>query len=95
MNILNFRESCAEDGIEITPEEAERIAESFLAFREEIINAVEENPNYYQEVCNKTLEEKLEEIKLLEEREGKRISLREYNDLLKMIKQICELEGLN
>jgi hypothetical protein len=95
MNILNFRESCAEDGIEITPEEAEQIAESFLAFREEIINAVEENPNYYRDVCNKTVEEKLEEIKLLEEREGNHISLREYNDLLNMIKRICEMEGLN
>ncbi len=91
--IIAFRNSCAEDGIELTPQEAEKMYNAYLALREEIVNAARQYPGFYEDVCNRTLEEKLEDMKQIEKREGRPISLKEYNDLQEMIKRVCEMEG--
>jgi len=91
-NILLFRNSCAEDGIELTPKEAKKFHDTYMQLREEIANAIEDCPTFYMELCNRTTEQKLEDIERLHEK-GESMTLKDYNELQATIKKICELEG--
>ena len=91
-NSLKLRNSCAEDGIEMTPAEADRLLNGCIEFKKAIDEAVEQIPNFYRDVCNKTTSEKLREIKLMKE-QGQEMTLKEYNEISKMIKYICESQG--
>lgn len=91
-NYLEFRNRCAEVGYELTPAEGKKLYKSYQAFRKEIKKAVKQVPSFYLDVCNKTTEQKLDEIELLNSA-GCPTSLREYNELNKIIKCICEIEG--
>ena len=91
-NILQFRNSCAEDGIELTPGEAKRFYKAYIALREEIEEAISVCPNFYLELCNRTTEDKLKDLKRMN-KEGANMTLKEYDELQATIKKICELEG--
>jgi hypothetical protein len=60
--------------------------------RDEIAVAVIESPTFYQDLCNRTTEQKLQDIEELREM-GATMTLKEYNELQAMAKKICELEG--
>jgi len=91
-NTLRLRNSCAEDGIEMTPAEADKLLNGYLEFKKSIDKAMALNPNFYRDVCNKTTEEKLREIKLMKE-QGQKMTLKEYNEIQKMVKYVCEAQG--
>lgn len=91
-NILKFRNECAENGVEFTPAEAKNVHEKYLDFIDEIEYAVATYPNFYLELCNRTTEEKLEDIREMNER-GQSITLKEYNELQAAVKMICETQG--
>lgn len=89
---LLFRDVCAENGIELTPIEAKKFHRAYNALREEIRDAVAVNPTFYQELCNRTTEQKLMDMEEMRE-QGAPMTLREYNELQAMVKKICEIEG--
>jgi hypothetical protein len=91
--ILQFRNCCAEDGIELTPKEAKNFFNAYKAFRDEIREAVEACPTFYQDLCNRTTEQKLEDIKRINEERGDNMTLKDYNQLQAMAKKICEIDG--
>lgn len=90
--ILNFRNSCAEDGIELTPNEANKFYKAYVALKKEIKDAVAQCPTFYVELCNRTTEQKVEDLERLNDR-GADMTLKDYNELQATIKRICELEG--
>lgn len=89
---LEFRNKCAEAGVELTPQEAKVYYKGYKAFRKQIKKARKACPNFYMEICNRTTEQKLEDIERLS-KQGCIMSLREYNELQSMIKSLCEIEG--
>jgi len=91
--ILMFRNVCAEEGIELTPEEANAVFNVYQSLRQEIAEAVAQYPNFYLNLCNRTTEDKLEDIRLMNEANGANITLKEYNQLQETIKIICEIDG--
>lgn len=93
INPLNFRNMCAEDGVELTPQQAEKTITCYEEFVDSIKIAYEEIPNYYNKICNKTTEEKLQDIENLEKEKGCKMSLKEYNELQKTIIAVCKIEG--
>ena len=94
-HILNFRNSCAEDGIELTPSEAKNMFDVYEILKDKIEAAVSECPNFYLNLCNRTTEEKLEDIKRINKESGDNIMLKEYNELQNTVKMVCEIEGYN
>jgi hypothetical protein len=92
-NILFFRNSCAEDGIELTPKEANKFYKAYVALKKEIEDAVAQCPTFYMELCNRTTEQKLEDIKRINRERGDSMTLKDYNELQATVKTICELEG--
>lgn len=92
-NILCFRNSCAEDGIELTPKEAKNFYNAYIALRDEIQEAVAICPTFYMDLCNRTTEQKLEDLRRINTERGDHMSLKDYNELQTTIKKICELEG--
>jgi hypothetical protein len=93
--ILAFRDSCAEDGVELTPAQAKKMFKVYVNLKDEIDRAVKECPSFYHDLCNRTTEEKLRDMANIEKCGGEAMSLKEYNELQSMIKKICELEGYN
>lgn len=93
--ILKFRNSCAEDGIELTPKEAKKVARAYQNLKDEIISGLEEYPGFYEGICNRTTEEKLEDINNIKDKFQCEMTLKEYNELQELIKKVCELEGFN
>jgi hypothetical protein len=91
--ILAFRNSCAEDGIELTPKEAKKFHDAYFRLREGIENAVAECPTFYLDLCNRTTEQKLEDIKRINRERDDNMTLKEYNELQDTVKKICEMEG--
>ena len=91
-NILLFRNLCAEDGVELTPGEAKKFYKAYIALKQEIAEAVEECPEFYMELCNRTTEQKLADIECMNAK-GVDMTLKDYNELQKTVKRICELEG--
>ncbi len=91
-NILNFRQSCAESGIELTPEQANKFYKAYVALREEIEEAIAECPDFYMEICNRTTEQKMQDLEKMNKC-GANMSLKEYNEIQATVKKICELEG--
>ncbi len=91
-HILQFRESCAEDGVELTPEQANKFYKAYIALRDELVDAVAQCPTLYQDLCNRTTEQKLEDLKQLNKM-GAKMTLRDYNELQETVKKICEMEG--
>lgn len=92
-NILFFRNSCAEDGIELTPKEAKKFYNAYIALKEEIEVAIVACPTFYMELCNRTTEQKLEDLRRINEERGDNMTLKDYNELQATVKKICELEG--
>lgn len=92
-DILYFRNSCAEDGIELTPKEAKKFHDAYILLKEGVENAVAEFPNFYLDLCNRTTEQKLEDIKRINKERGDNMTLKEYNELQDTVKKICEIEG--
>lgn len=92
-NILFFRNSCAEDGIELTPKEAKKFYNAYMALREEIQEAVAVCPTFYLDLCNRTTEQKLEDIRRINRERSDSMTLKDYNELQATVKKICELEG--
>lgn len=91
-NILKFRESCAEDGIELTPNQANKFYKAYVVLKDEIEQAVAVCPGFYQELCNRTTEDKLKDLRRMNQ-SGANMTLKDYNELQATIKKICELEG--
>lgn len=92
METLVFRNLCAEDGVELTPQEAKDTVMCYENFLTSIKEAFEACPNFYNDISNRTTEEKLEDIKRLKKK-GCKMNLKEYNRLQKTIMRVCELEG--
>lgn len=92
VEILNFRNNCAENGIELTPREAGNFYKAYLTLKDEIEAAFAICPTFYQKLCNRTTEEKLEDLKRLNKM-GAEMTLKDYNELQSTVKRICELEG--
>jgi len=92
MNAMTFRNLCAEDGVELTPQEAKDTMLCYENFSDSIKEAHEAYPYFYNDICNRTTEEKLEDIKNLENN-GCKMTLKEYNQLQKTIIKVCKLEG--
>jgi len=83
----------AEAGVELTLEEADKFYKAYIALKDEIAEAVEQCPNFYQELCNRTTEQKLEDIERVNSVSGDNMTLKDYQEIQKMVKKICELEG--
>jgi hypothetical protein len=92
MDVLAFRNWCAETGTELTPKEAKKIAKSYVGLKSEIEKAVSSFPEFYMEICNRTTGQKLDDIKRMKKK-GCDMSLKEYNELQEIVKSICEIEG--
>jgi hypothetical protein len=92
IDVMTFRTACAEDGVELTPQEAKDTVMCYDKFLTSIKEAFEFCPNFYQDISNRTTEEKLEDIKRLKKK-GCKMTLKEYNRLQKTIMRVCELEG--
>ena len=93
MNLSKFRNYCAEKGFELTPKEANKLLAAYDSLKEAIAEAFAINPNFYKDICNKTVREKADDMRAISEQEGHKLSCKEYNELQKMIKLICEIEG--
>src|SRR5262245_8065330 len=93
-NILKFRESCAEDGIELTHGQANKFYKAYVALKEEIQQAVAVFHDFYQKLCNSITQDKLKDLKRMNQA-GANMNLKDYNELQATIKKICELEGYN
>lgn len=91
-HILQFRESCAEDGVELTPQQANKFYKAYIALRDELVDAVAQCPTLYRDLCNRTTEQKLDDLKELNKM-GAKMTLRDYNELQETVKKICEMEG--
>ncbi len=89
---LQFRDICAQDGVELTPAESKKYFKAYIALRGEIAEAVAQYPNFYLDLCNRTTEQKLDDVAEMN-RQGAKMTLKEYNELQAMVKKICELEG--
>ena len=89
---LKFRDVCAQDGVELTPAEAKKYFKAYVTLKEELAEAVAEYPNFYLDLCNRTTEQKLDDMAEMN-RQGANITFREYNELQAMVKKICEIEG--
>lgn len=89
---MEFRQKCAEQGVELTPSQAKKFCAAYKALKDEVKQAVKANPNFYLEICNRTTEQKLSDIKKLDG-EGCPMSLKDYNKIQKMVKDICVIEG--
>lgn len=85
-----FRDLCSEQGFELTPAEAERYVQSYTNIRTAVEAALQVNPNYFQDLENKTTEEKLSEIKLVGD---ENFGLKEYNEVREVVMLIGKLEG--
>jgi len=92
-SISLFRNYAAEAGVELTLEEAEKFYKAYIVLKEEIAEAVEQCPDFYQEICNRTTEQKLEDLKRLNDMGAGGMTLKDYQEIQKMVKRICELEG--
>lgn len=92
-SISLFRNYAAEAGVELTLKEAEKFYKIYIAMKEEIAEAVEQCPSFYQDLCNRTTEQKLEDIERLNEMGAGGMTLKDYQEIQKMVKKICELEG--
>jgi hypothetical protein len=92
-SISLFRNYAAEAGIELTLEEAEKFYKAYIALKEEIAEAVEQCPDFYQELCNRTTEQKVEDIQRMNNMGAGGMTLKDYQEIQKMVKKICELEG--
>lgn len=92
-SISLFRNYAAEAGIELTLEEADKFYKAYIALKDEIAEAVEQCPSFYQELCNRTTEQKLEDIERVNSVSGDNMTLKDYQEIQKMVKKICELEG--
>jgi hypothetical protein len=90
--LAEFRERCAESGLELTPVEAKKFLFAYSALRDEVRTSVKQNPNFYLELCNRTTEQKLSDISQLKE-QGCPMSLKEYNEIQRMVKNICVIDG--
>jgi patatin-like phospholipase/acyl hydrolase len=90
---LNFRNQLASEGTELTPEEAEKLYNNFEEFKESVRQAAKDIPNYYMEICNRTTEEKLADIARYKKAHNEKMTLKEYNNIMKIVKLICEIEG--
>ena len=90
--IAFFRNSCAEDGVELTPGEAERFFNAYQSLKAKIEKAVALCPNFYMDLCNSTTEDKLNDLKRLNANGGN-MTFKEYLELQSTIKKICEIEG--
>jgi hypothetical protein len=91
--ILEIRNFLASEGTELTPAEVERVYGCLSNLRDSVKEAVKEIPNYYMRICNLTTEEKLIEIKKYRKIHGDKMTLKDYNEILKLVKIICENEG--
>jgi hypothetical protein len=92
VDAMLFRNMCAEDGFELTPAEAKETITCYENFLSSIKEACEDCPDFYNDLCNRTTEEKLADIKRLEKK-GCKMTLKQYNELQKTIIKVCELEG--
>ncbi len=92
-SISLFRTYAAEAGVELTPQESEKFYKAYIALKEEIAEAVEQCPDFYQEICNRTTEQKLEDIQRMNEMGAGGMTLKDYQEIQSMVKKICELEG--
>jgi hypothetical protein len=93
VDVLEIRNSLASEGTELTPAEVQNIVVHLLNLRESVKEAVREIPNYYMRICNLTTEEKLAEIKRYKKIHDDKMTLKDYNFILKLVKIICENEG--
>lgn len=91
--IFEFRNACAEDGVELTPNEAGEFLNAYEVLKDQIKEAIDICPNFYLDLCNRTTEEKLEDLKSLNAQGGKKMNLNDYNELQRTVKKICEIEG--
>ncbi len=91
-NFLEFRNKCAEIGVELVPKRAKVLFSIYEFFRKQVKKAKKDSPNFYLELCNRTTEQKLEDIRILK-KSGCKMSLKYYNDLRIIMKSICEIEN--
>lgn len=93
LDVLTFRNSAAEDGLELTPEEAKELLDQYDYLKNCIKEGCGKHHNFYNHLKNLTTEQKLDKIKELEKERGVKFSLKEMNETIKLLLQICELEG--
>lgn len=90
---MKFRNELAEEGYELTPEKAHKLHVYFENFKESVKEAVKVDPNFYRIFCNRTTEEKLEDMKRYEKSHNDKMTLKDYNQIQEAIKLICEVYG--
>lgn len=86
MNVLKIRNSLAERGFELTPEECNNMLD-FLDF------LVQGNQGFYAKLDNMTTEQKIKKIEDLKSA-GVSMSLKELNNYITSLKRICILLNL-
>jgi len=91
---LHFRNMLAEDGIELTPKEAEKVTWIYESLTEYVRQQLAEDPYFPLKLEDETTEQKLGNIKELEEEFGMKMGLREYNELKEVMLAMCELEEM-
>lgn len=90
--VLEFRNSCAVDGIELTPQEAENVISDYADAKNRIQAILEENPNFLQDICGRTKKEKMKDLQEFKKM-GCKITLKDYNEVIEAICLICDAEG--
>jgi hypothetical protein len=90
---MKFRNELAEEGHELTPEQAKKLHMYFENFKDSVKEAVKVEPNFYRIVCNRTTEEKLVDMKRYEKSHNDKMTLKEYNKIQEAVKLICEVYG--
>lgn len=91
-NILAFRNSCAEEGVELTPDEVIKLFTGYKKLKKIVKNAVKACPDFYYKLCNMTTEDKAKDLKELC-RQGVNMSPQDFDDFTKALKRVCEIEG--
>lgn len=90
--ILKFRNSCAEEGVELTPDEVVNLFTGYKKLKKIVKRAVKECPDFYFKLCTMSNEDKARDLQELC-RQGVNMSPQDFEDFTKALKRVCEIEG--
>jgi hypothetical protein len=89
--ILKIRNSCAEEGVELTPIEVSNLLEAYGKLKKIVKEAFESSPDFYNLLCNAIKNNKIEELHKFYK--DANVTSQDFNDFIKALKRVCELEG--
>lgn len=91
--VKEFREMLANAGVELIPKEVEKVYPLYKELKNTIADAYKRIPEFHKILESKTTEQKLEDIKMYEKKYGEKMTLKDYNQLQKVLLAISILEG--